>query len=75
MCGIPDGKPTKPPMSDRNFLNVLMRLDELMKARLVAWDVRSSEEADERLRRLTQRIKDIRLIVVQPFCSLRKSGL
>jgi hypothetical protein len=75
MSGIPDGKPTKPPMSDQNFLNVLVRLDELMKARLIAWDVRSSQEAEDRLLRLTQRVKDIRLMVVRPFRSLRKSGL
>ena len=58
-CGIPDNNPTKPLRIVPHFLHVLKYVEELMEARLVAWDERSSEEIEQRLHRLTQRVKEI----------------
>ena len=44
------------PMAARHFLNVLEHLDELLEADIIAWDAKSSEQAQRRLDHLTAAI-------------------
>lgn len=44
--------PTKP-LTAKHFVNVLEHLEELLEADIIAWDARSSAQAQRRLDRLT----------------------
>jgi hypothetical protein len=45
------------PLSASHFVNVLAHLESVAAADLIAWDARSSEEAQHRLDRLTALVK------------------
>ena len=52
-----DQNPEQPPLSARHFISVLAHLQAVLDAELVAWDARTSSDAQQRLDRIAAAIK------------------
>lgn len=52
-----DQNPEHQPLNARHFISVLAHLQAVLDAELVAWDARTSAEAQQRLDRIAAAIK------------------